>query len=821
MSRARHWVRRILAGVVLLLLAAAGLAALFAYTSVPPTSGTLPVAGLTEPVEIIRDSNAVPHVFGASTADLYRGLGFAHAQDRLWQMETIRLAAQGRLSEVLGQRTLKVDVLMRTLDLYGHAERAFEKFPPHERSLLMAYADGVNAFIERATGLLEHRLPLEYALLQYEPELWRPTDSIAVVKMMALNLSTNLAFELRRLTLASQGLSPEEIEDVMPPREGSRAPPLPDLRQLYPLRPLTASAPDPLMTASLDGYIGTGASNSWVVSGERTRSGHPLLANDPHLGLTAPSTWYLAHLALVHPDKTTANAMGATLPGTPLIVLGRGDTLAWGFTNSGADVQDLYVEKINPDNPNEYLTPDGWRAFDSELVEIKVADGNTKTIKRQRSRHGPILPASFRNIGSILQPGYVMALQWTALSDEDGSITAGMFDEKVVTVSDYFARLHPYVVPIQAIVAADTQGKIGMFAPGRIPIRHPQNAMQGRAPVPGWEAVYDWQGYIPFDQMPREINPPKGAIGTANAKIVGDNYPYLITHDWDPDYRLRRVTELVVDRSGHDIDTMRAAQLDVLSPAFAELMPLMVSTARASAGREHTALLDQLSRWDATMREDAVEPLIMMAWLKTASRAIFADDLGPAFSMFNRPRAVSLTRVLRGQATRRDWCDVGATAQKETCADVLAASLKTALSELEKLYGKDRSTWSWGKAHFAFGENQVLSKVPVIGPYFNITPVSPGGPYTLNRGLVDFSEDHPFANRHAASFRAIYDLQDIDKSLYIQTTGQSGNPFSRYYRTFADNWAAGNYISIPSRREAIEREAIGTWHLSPAPSLTP
>ncbi len=821
MSRTRRWGKRILAGLVLLLVILAGAAGLFAYTSVPPVSGTQPVPGLAQPVEIIRDANAVPHVFGSSVADLYRGLGFAHAQDRLWQMETIRLAAQGRLSEVLGPRTLKIDILLRTLDLYGYAERAFEKFPPHERTLLMAYADGINAFIERSTGLLEQRLPPEFLLLRHQPELWRPADSVAVVKMMALNLSTNLAFEIRRLTLAAQGLSPAEIEDIMPPREGARAPPLPDLRQLYPLRPLSAAATTPTQTAALDDLIGTGASNSWVVSGERTRSGRPLLANDPHLGLTAPSTWYLAHLSLVRPDTTTANALGATLPGTPLIVLGRGDTLSWGFTNSGADVQDLFVEKLNPDNAGEYLTPDGWRAFESDLMEFKVADGRTKTVRRLRTRHGPVLPANYRNVGNILQPGYVIALQWTALRDEDASITAGMFDEKIVTVSDYFARLHPYVVPIQAVVAADTQGNIGMFAPGRIPIRHPENMMQGRAPVPGWEAVYDWQGDIPFDQLPRSLNPHQGAIGTANAKIVGDNYPYLITHDWDPDYRLRRITEIVIDRKDHDPETMRAAQLDVLSPAFAELTPLMVSTARPSAGSENIAVLDQLNHWDLRMRGEAVEPLIMMAWLKAAARAVYADDLGAAFPMFNRPRAVAITRLLRGEAKGRDWCDNTATAQKETCSEILAAALKTALSGLEKLYGKDRAKWTWGNAHIAFGENQVLGRVPVIGPLFNITVPSPGGPYTLNRGVVDFGEDLPFANRHAATYRAIYDLQDIDKSLYIQTTGQSGNPFSRYYRTFADDWAEGKYIPIPSRREAITREAIGTWHLNPAPALTP
>jgi penicillin amidase len=385
-------------------------------------------------------------------------------------------------------------------------------------------------------------------------------------------------------------------------------------------------------------------------------------------------------------------------------------------------------------------------------------------------------------------------------------------------VSDYFQNTKPYVVPMQAIVVADNQGHIGMIAPGRVPVRSTANTMQGRAPVPGWEATYDWQGTIPFDKLPREFDPPQGAIGTANARIVSDTYPYLITHDWDPDYRLRRLTEIVLDRGGHDMDTMRAAQLDVLSPAFAELMPLMVAAARPSIGPPEADVLDKLSRWDATMRADAAEPLIFAAWLRASVQAIYADDLGGAFPAFFQPRATSMTRLLRGEAKGRDWCDDVRTAENETCGKVLAGALRTGLADLEKRYGSDRSRWTWGAAHIAFGENQVLGRLPVIGRLFDIGLASPGGPYTLNRGVVEFGQDLPFANRHAATYRAIYDLEDLDRSLYIQSTGQSGNPFSRYYRSFEQSWAEGAYIRIPSRRDAVEQEAIGTWRLEPAAS---
>lgn len=815
MTRARIWVRRSLAGLVAIVTATAALVAAVAYATVPPLSGAITVQGLARPGTIIRDANAVPHIFANSVADLYRGLGFAHAQDRLWQMEMIRRTAQGRLSEIFGERTLDGDILMRTLDLYGHAGRAAPKLSERAQTLLTAYAEGVNAFINRRTGLLETRLPPEFLLFRHAPEPWTATDSLAVAKIMALNLSGNLNAEIQRLTLAAYGLSPDEILDIMPSTDGDREGPLPDLRQLYPLQRLSASPTENQETAQIDALLDSGASNNWVVSGERTKSGHPLLANDPHLRLSAPSIWYLAHLGLEDPAEGPANVIGASLPGTPIIVLGRGDTLAWGFTNAEADVQDLFIERINPDNPTQYLTPDGWRPFEVEDMTFRLRGGDTRVTHRLRTRHGPVLPSSFRNLGQILGPRHVAALQWTALSDDDATITAGFFDVNVRNVQAYIERSRAYVVPMQAIVVADTEGHIGMIAPGRIPVRNPANRIAGRAPVPGWDATYDWQGTIPFDELPQEVDPPQGAIGTANARIVGDNYPHLITHDWEPGYRQRRLNELVIARSGHDMETMKAAQLDVFSPAFAELKPLMVQAARATAG-ENSAVLDQLSAWDATMRAEISEPLIFMAWLRAAVRGIFEDDLGTVFAQFNTPRAPAMIRLLRGEATSRDWCDDRRTVEKEDCGLILSRALHTALADLEQRYGRDRTKWSWGAAHVAFGEHQILGRLPVIGSFFNIGKASPGGPYTLNRGVVTFGLEPPYLNRHASTLRAIYDLGDLDRSLYMQPTGQSGNPFSRYYRTFETPWSEGAYIEIPSNRQTIEASAIGTWHLLPA-----
>jgi penicillin amidase len=813
MKRALKWLGGLAA--LLLVLAALGAGGIYVAlrNTVPSPSGALVVAGLSAPVEVVRDREGVPHIFAKSIEDLVCALGFIHAQDRLWQMELLRRAGQGRLSEIFGERTFTTDVFLRTLDLYGHAERSLAVLDANSRRALEAYARGVNAFMERKTGLLEPRRPPEFLLLRHTPEPWRPADSVVGLKMMALDLGTNIGFEIARLTYAAQGLSSAEIEDLMPPDPRDSAPPLPEIAGLYPVQRPAASGKQSVL--GMD-PIGGGASNNWVVDGAHTKSGKPLLANDPHLRLRVPSIWYLAHLALDAPGEApTVNVVGATLAGLPLMVLGRANSVAWGFTNTGADVQDLYVEKVNPDNPREYLTPEGWRPFASEPMAIAVKGAGVRTVKRRRTRHGPVLPDFYRNLGGMLGPGHVAALKWTALSDEETTISAGMLDPNLRTVDAYMARMRAFLVPMQSMVVADADGKIGLIAPGRVPLRDPANRMAGRAPVPGWDATYDWKGYLNFEDLPRVENPPVGAIGTANARIVGPDYPHLLTYDWDPPFRQQRIERLVLGRGDHDVASMRAAQNDVLDPAFARLQTLMIAAAQAG-GEVDNALLDRLTVWDSNMRGDAAEPLIFSAWVRESIRAIYRDDLGPAFGVFFDARAPALIRLLEGKATGRDWCDDRATPVKESCGSVLAGALKSALADLERRYGPDRSKWRWGAAHFAHGEHRPFGALGGrIGAFFNVEVPSPGGDHTINRGKMDFGEEPPFANRHASSYRAIYDLADLDGSLYITTSGQSGNPFSPLYRSFAERWAKGEYITIATRRAEIDKAAMGTWRLSP------
>src|SRR5581483_9353799 len=358
----------------------------------------------------------------------------------------------------------------------------------------------------------------------------------------------------------------------------------------------------------------------------------------------------------------------------PLVLLGRSNTFAWGFTNTGPDVQDVFIEKVKPDDPTQYLTPDGWRPFVVEPMAIAVRGAGVTTVERRRTRHGPVLPGGYRNLEAMLGPGYVAALQWTALTDDDTTIEAGKFDPGIRGVREYMERMRLYVVPMQSMVLADIDGNIGLIAPGRVPVRDPANKVAGRAPVPGWDATYDWKGYLKFEDLPRVLNPPAGAIGTANAPIVGHDYPYFLTYDWDVPYRQERINQLIIERAGHDVATMRAAQADVLSLGFARLKPLMIAAARRAGGAD-AAVLDRLERWDATMAADIPEPLIFMAWERENVRAIWQDDLGAAFGRFFATRARPLARLLEGKSTSRDWCDDRATQAHETCDGVIAAAL--------------------------------------------------------------------------------------------------------------------------------------------------
>ncbi|MBB2970946.1 penicillin acylase family protein [Mesorhizobium sp. RMAD-H1] len=817
--------RRIIKGLLWLvfsLLPLALLAVIVTYIwlarSVAPASGEAQLAGLTAPVTVARDRNAVPHISGQTLEDVAQALGFVHAQERLWQMEVARMAAQGRLSEIFGEPTVGTDMFLRTLDSYGAAAASFNALKERDREVIEAYVRGVNAFLEQGGRPFASKFSPEFVILNRRPEPWTTTDVVAAVKMMSITLGANIAEEMERLKFARLGMTDAEINDLLPPLKEDAPPPLPDLKTVLGLAsgPISAVHSTEQRFAAVDRMMGQGASNNWVLSGQKTETGKPILANDPHLDFSAPSLWFLAHLQVKAPDGAARNLVGVTLPGTPLVFLGRNDRVAWGFTNTAADVQDIFVERINPANPDEYLTPDGYRPFDKRTETIRVKGGADVSFERRATRHGPVLPANYRGLQRYLPSGTVPALQWTALAHDDTTMSAGFRLWDFQSVLEFLDGMQDFVTPMQSMVVADVDGNIGLIAPGRVPVRDPANKIMGRAPVPGWDAIYDWKGYIPYDALPRQYNPARGAIGTANSKIVDGSYGPFLTFDWDEEWRRDRIATLVLDSNvKQTLETNRQAQGDDYSPAYAALGPVMLDLIEGRSDVNADDVM-ALRRWDYRQDKTLSEPLIFEAWLRFATKRIISDDLGDAFPAFWRARVNAMLRWLSPDAAR-DWCDDRHTAERESCGDVLALALKDATADLETRLGSDREKWNWGALHYAYGAHRPFARVKPLDLIFDVNEPASGGSFTLDRGTPNWNdENNPYRATHGTSYRGIFDLSNPDRSTYIQTTGQSGNVLSPHYRDMAERWGNIQAFTIPVSEAAYQDGLLGTWRLMPA-----
>jgi len=782
----------------MLLLAAVLLGAAFFYLrlSLPKTKGEVRLAGLAGPVEILRDRYGIPHISAGSMEDACFALGYVHAQDRLWQMEMSRRIAAGRVAEIVGAAGLETDRFLRTLGVRRAAEANLRSIDSDARAALEAYAAGVNAFLAS-----DPVLPPEFWLTGAHPEPWSPVDSIAWTKMMAWELGGNWRSELLRMRLAKT-LPMARINQFLPPYPGEQAPVLPDLKDLYSTMErdavrLAQFAPDN------DGL----GSNNWVVSGERTASGKPLLANDPHLGLTAPPVWYFAHLS-----APGVNVIGATLPGVPGVVLGHNDRIAWGFTNTGPDVQDLYLEKL--DAAGGYLAPDGPRQFQVIEETIKVKGADPEKLRVRISRHGPVISDVLRDARQQAPRGYAIAFAWTALAEDDRTVQTPLRMALAREWDGFLAAARDFQAPQQNMVYADVEGNIGFVAAGRVPVRKPANDLKGMAPAPGWLAKYDWDGYIPFEQLPRSFNPPGNAVVTANQRITPPGYAPFISSEWQPPYRADRIQQLLDAVPKHTVQSFARIQADVVSLAMREVLPKLLATRpRSEEARKALALL---AKWDGAMAPDRAEPLIAWAWWRELTRAIYADELGEAFAANWFARAPFVSAVLSGDESYARWCDDVRTPAVETCEEVLALSLDAALSDLGKRYGSDQGRWRWGEAHAAIHEHRPFGRQPLLARVFDITVPSPGDTYTVNVGRNNMNDEaRPFANRHAASLRAIYDLSDLEKSLYIHSGGQSGNILSPHYDDFTAAWAKNEYIPMRTDKKTLDAEPHQTLRLAP------
>ena len=757
-------IRWLLAGFVALVLALAGAGYLYLRSSLPQTSGRIALHGPHAMIRIVRDADGIPTIFAQDDDDAAFGLGFVHAQDRLFQMELMRRYAAGRLAEIFGPKALPVDKMMRVLGLYRAAEAEIPFLSPEINRALRAYAAGVNAFLAAHRGAL----PPEFLLLHFRPEPWREADSLVWGKLMAFRLDGNFRGELLRARMA-RTISAADMAFLYPQYPKEAPVTLAMLRPIYGKLAL-GRLYDLLPPITGPHY----ASNDWVVDGKHSKSGKPLLANDPHLAFGAPGFWYLARL------KTPAHDIaGATAAGLPLVVIGHNEHIAWGFTTTTADVEDLFVEKVDPADPGRYMTPDGSAPFVTRREKILVRGGKAVTLTVRATRHGPVLSDVLPP--GAADPGYVLALSATFLLPQDRGAEALWRVDRAADWPSFRAAWRGFVGPMQNTVYADDSGTIGFIAPGLVPIRRRGD---GWMPVPGWTGEYDWKGFIPFDQLPQAINPRSGRFVSANNKIVPDTYPYFLSRDWDLPNRAERIDALLDKTPVQSPASSAAIDADTFSLMAQQLVPLMTGISPADAASR--AALQILRRWNFHMDRDAVAPLLFTAWLRQFSHAVLFGRFGDTIADYWNLKP----QVMKAVLTRRpDWCADPKRPGTETCAIRLEAALHAALAELRAAYGDDMDRWLWGRAHIAHFANPVFSQIPVLRGWFDPSIATPGSYDTVNRGpSVIRDARQPFAQVFGAGLRIITDLSAPQDSQMIITTGQSGNPLSRHFADLIGRW---------------------------------
>lgn len=782
--RVFKWIIGILLGLILVIVVGA-----YGYlrATLPDYTGKISVPGLVQPVDIIRDSYGMPHIYAQTDGDLYFALGFCMAQDRLFHMDLMRRAGRGQLAGILGKDLVSVDKFFRTVTAGKSVEDIAAAYAPESLAASKAFAAGVNHFIAHHKG----PLPIEFTILGYRPEPWQASDGVAVHYVMSVDL--NIAFGVEMLHAAiAEKVGEKMAQEIFP-----------DYVEGYPLIiPEGSAALEFLKTlnlaAEMRGAEGGGASNSWVVSGNKSVTGKPILANDPHLGLGVPGIWYEAHLV-----TPSMNVSGSLLPGIPFVIIGANEHVGWGFTNVMADDADFYIEKINPANSDQYEFMGRWEDMTIRQEVIKVKNADDVAFKVRLTRHGPIVD----EINHYEEPkNTAIAMRWTAYE----TLQASPFIElsTAQSVDDIEKAAASFKCPGQNWVYADDQGNIGYWAAVAIPIR---DGFSGALPVSGWDGKHEWQGYIPTGEQPHLKNPARGWIATANNKHVGDDYPYPISSYYAMPDRFVRIKEMITGTEKFDTQDFVRMQADFYVVLAREWVPMMLASLTLSGkplSETEKEAVAALKKWDFVAGTEDIAPAVFHAAINEMVKNTFEKRLGEdLYGQYIKNYYVAFNAMRNLIAAREStWFDDPDTAEKEDISDIIGKSFTAAVVYLSQKMGSNVDNWKWGNLHTLTLYHPFGKTSSIMGYFMNIGPYPMGGSLaTVNPQPYRLAK--PWEGYHGASLRYIIDFADRKNSRRVIPAGISGNFMSPHYDDQTELWRTGKYRPFVLDRQSIEADA--------------
>lgn len=758
--------------------------------AIPDYNETVELSGLVDNVQVYRDSSAVPHIYAKNEADLFRTVGFIMAQDRMWQMDLLRRVTQGRLAEIFGADLINTDLFLRALRIPEKSEMMLTDITPEQKVALDAYADGVNQYMEQYAD----KLPPEFTILGYTPEPWEPSHSLNVTGYMAWDLAGSAYNAEITLYKIIQSIGMEKAESLVPNIAERGVVVYPDFKIDPALLELKNSLMAEAETVEKLGVQIFNGSNNWAISGDKSTTGMPIMANDMHLGLNAPGIWYQLHAVI----EGKYNATGLAVPGQPLVVAGHNENIAWGMTNLYVDDIDLYLETINPEDSSQYYFMGEWKPMEIRKELIRIKGGDSVYRENKFTHRGPLV-SGFKKMNQAI------SMRWIG-NDYSNEMRALYMLNKATNWEDFKDAIRTFNSVSQNFVYTDAAGNIGLYAGGGVPIRKGKNYLI----KPGETDEFDWTDRIPFEELPHSFNPESGMVSSANNKTVGNDYPYYIGTYFSQDYRINRIREMLEEKeklSVDDFKTMLADQNSMLARTF--VPDMLVELASVDGDENFKKAYDYLANWDGTMAADAVAPLLFEKTYHNMLVALLKDDLGEElFTEYYNNAQLSRNFIDDFWKTKDAfWCDDITTPDVvESFGDIVRKSFDETLAQLTLELGPNMEDWTWGSVHQVEFNHQ-MGGVAILDKVFGLNR----GPYPVGGSFHTVSPySYSFANAftadHGASHRHIFLPNNWDESLTIIPTGESGIPASEHYMDQTERYLNNEYHADPFSRKAVEKQ---------------